>query len=45
MRYWMAMMAGIFPGMATADPCDLIPERGAMPTEVRSGRALSGPVV
>jgi micrococcal nuclease len=31
--------------MAQADPCDLIPERGPMPAEVKSGQVFSGPVV
>ncbi len=33
------------PFMAHADPCGLIPERGTMPAEVRSGQNFSGPVV
>ena len=34
----------VLPSTALADPCDLIPERGPMPTEVRSGQAFTGPV-
>lgn len=33
------------PTVACADPCGLIPERGPMPAEVRSGKTISGPVV
>lgn len=29
---------------ALADPCELIPDRGPMPAEVRSGQVFSGPV-
>jgi endonuclease YncB( thermonuclease family) len=32
------------PSVGLADPCDLIPERGPMPTEVRSGQVFSGSV-
>jgi len=39
------MMASLMPSVTVADPCDLIPERGPMPSEVRSGQAFSGPVV
>jgi micrococcal nuclease len=34
----------LLPVDALADPCDLIPERGPMPAEVRSGQVFSGPV-
>lgn len=37
--------ASILPCAALADPCDLIPERGPMPAEIRAGQAFSGPVV
>lgn len=32
------------PGIAFADPCELIPERGPMPSEVRSGQLFTGSV-
>lgn len=40
----MIMTASVLPCKAPADPCDLIPERGPMPTEVRSGQVFSGSV-
>lgn len=40
----LALSAWLLPSLALADPCDLIPERGPMPTEVRSGQAFSGSV-
>lgn len=40
----LALSACLLPGMAIADPCDLIPERGPMPAEVRSGQVFSGSV-
>jgi micrococcal nuclease len=40
-----AINGAIANSIARADPCDLIPERGPMPAEVRSGQAFSGPVV
>lgn len=39
------LVASLFPCEALADPCDLIPERGPMPAEVRSGQIFSGSVV
>lgn len=33
------------PPAVYADPCELIPERGPMPAEVRRGQSFSGPVV
>ncbi len=49
-RHWqglcgLILSACLLPTLALADPCDLIPERGSMPAEVRSGQAFSGPVV
>ena len=41
----LILAACILPCAALADPCDLIPERGPMPTEVRSGEVFSGSVV
>jgi hypothetical protein len=41
----MILAAWILPCTALADPCDLIPERGPMPAEVRAGQVFSGPVV
>lgn len=38
------LAACLLPCAALADPCDLIPERGPMPAEVRSGQVFSGPV-
>lgn len=38
-------MLAATPKGALADPCELIPERGPMPAEVRSGQAFSGSVV
>jgi micrococcal nuclease len=35
----------VSPSAVYADPCDLIPERGPMPAEVRRGQSFSGPVV
>lgn len=40
-----AILLWILPSPSRADPCDLIPERGPMPAEVRSGKVFSGPVV
>ncbi len=44
---FLALISGICsaPLLAHADPCGLIPERGRMPAEVRSGQNFSGPVV
>ena len=39
------LAACLLPCAALADPCDLIPERGPMPAEVRSGQVFSGSVV
>ncbi len=39
------LLIGLSPGHSRADPCDLIPERGPMPAQVRSGQVFSGPVV
>jgi endonuclease YncB( thermonuclease family) len=41
----LALAASILPCTALTDPCDLIPERGPMPAEVRSGQVFSGSVV
>ena len=41
----LILAASILPYTAVADPCDLIPERGPMPAEVKSGQVFSGPVV
>jgi micrococcal nuclease len=35
----------VTPSAVYADPCELIPERGPMPAEVRRGQSFSGPVV
>ena len=43
--HWRVILLCIVPSSALADPCDLIPERGPMPAEVRSGQVFSGPVV
>ena len=47
--FWQALSTGsllacLAPSIAVADPCDLIPERGPMPFEVRSGQSFAGPV-
>lgn len=42
--YGLILAASILPYTALADPCDLIPERGPMPAEVRSGQVFSGSV-
>jgi micrococcal nuclease len=40
-----AILIWFLPSSSGADPCDLIPERGPMPAEVKSGRVFSGSVV
>jgi len=40
----LALSAWLLPSLALADPCDLIPERGPMPAEVRSSQVFSGPI-
>ncbi len=40
----LVLLLGLTSGPALADPCYLIPERGPMPAEVRSGQVFSGPI-
>ncbi len=42
---FLALAALAFASPAIADPCKRIPDRGSMPTELRSGATFSGPVV
>lgn len=42
-----AISASIFicvPGLAVADPCKAMPDKGPMPAHLRSGKTFSGPV-
>lgn len=46
-KWAIALLATVVmnPAVSRADPCDLIPERGPMPAEVKSGQVFSGQVV
>lgn len=40
----LVLMLCLASDAALADPCELIPERGPMPAEVKSGQVFAGPV-